>query len=890
LNYTTQTYDWKGRPRITTNPDGTTKEASYSGCGCAGGEVITLTDEGTLDAGVVKRRQQKIYSDILGRTVKTELLNWEGGSVYSTTVNTYNARDQIKKVLQYAGPEGSITFQTTTMTYDGHGRLKTKNVPEQNAAAVTTWDYNLDNTIQKITDARGASKTLGYNSRHLVTGISYSAPAGIAVPAAVTLAYDAAGNRTLMSDGSGSVSYQFNQLSRLNSETRQFSGLAGSYTLTYDYNLTGSLKSITDPTGAAINYAIDPAGRTSAVTGTTFGGVTQYASNIQYRAWGALKHLNFGNSRTLDATFNGRLQASSFNVSGVMSKSYDYHSDGSLRFSSDLLDHKFDRSYSYDHVTRMSQAFSGAEARGEPATHDRPYRMVMGYNAFGQLTSENSSQWTAPFVRTDSYVNNRNTEWSYDADGNLLSGHGAQYTYDARGSLTNIVSEGSTALTLDGSGQRTKSVVVVFNEANQTNFTTVTYYLRSSVLGDAVVTELLETGAKKRSFVYAGTQVLAWQDADYFGGQRVVWEHRDPSNASFRATDASGNLGGLTVEDDPAELDPSGSNAGLVNPYELVVPPPDDEAGPPLLTYPNNGNPIQWSTSYTRDGIPISRSDAMELISRLPSGNLSLLYMSAASSQRVIGTRTITERFRVERHGGHPADDLDNDIIRFGDVDVYHFTNTTTVPLFGTWGFFSSLMSNVLPQNKPFTEAVAATRQILQGNNPCSDFFGGAGLNALNGISDAVTAAGGSAFQPIAGDSSTGIRAVVPRTVSQSDTPITTAGAYAAVSPILVTINTNGSFVRSVSAGSGTLPRFGGYSPGSLQSRVLQLLHETGHLVITGSQPTLIGIRVGSQNRFYRMNSLTHLLPIDGGNTPLSEENTRKVLNACRKQIDALRR
>jgi len=90
--YTTQTYDWKGRPLRTTNPDTTYKEASYSGCGCAGGEVVTLTDEGTIDGGVAKRRQQKIYSDVLGRTVKTEILNWHDGTVYSATVNTYNAR------------------------------------------------------------------------------------------------------------------------------------------------------------------------------------------------------------------------------------------------------------------------------------------------------------------------------------------------------------------------------------------------------------------------------------------------------------------------------------------------------------------------------------------------------------------------------------------------------------------------------------------------------------------------------------------------------------------------------------------------------------------------------------------------------------------------------
>ena len=166
---------------------------------------------------------------------------------YSATVNSYNARDQVTQVRQYAGPEGSGTFQDTTMTYDGYGRLKTKHTPEQqvdpsNSSSTdhTTWDYNSDDTIQKITDARGASQTLSYNSRHLVTGITYAAPSGVNITAAaaVTLAYDPAGNRTSMTDGFGSVSYNYDELSRLTGETRGFS--VGSYTINYAYNLAAS--------------------------------------------------------------------------------------------------------------------------------------------------------------------------------------------------------------------------------------------------------------------------------------------------------------------------------------------------------------------------------------------------------------------------------------------------------------------------------------------------------------------------------------------------------------------------------------------------------------------------------------------------------------------------
>ncbi|MGH3850397.1 MAG: hypothetical protein ACRDRT_11955, partial [Pseudonocardiaceae bacterium] len=112
------TFDWKGRPLRIYNMDGTYKEASYAGCGCAGGEVVTLTDEMT--------RQQKVYSDVLGRQWKTEVLN-DNGSVYSTTTNTLNALDQVTNIRQTNNATGA--YQDTTVDYDGYGRLWKKHVP-----------------------------------------------------------------------------------------------------------------------------------------------------------------------------------------------------------------------------------------------------------------------------------------------------------------------------------------------------------------------------------------------------------------------------------------------------------------------------------------------------------------------------------------------------------------------------------------------------------------------------------------------------------------------------------------------------------------------------------------------------------------------------------------
>ena len=64
-----------------------------------------------------------------------------------------------------------------------------------------------------------------------------------------------------MIDGIGTHTYAYNSLSRLTSETQYISDLNASFTLSYQYNLAGELKSITDPWNATINYGFDASGR-----------------------------------------------------------------------------------------------------------------------------------------------------------------------------------------------------------------------------------------------------------------------------------------------------------------------------------------------------------------------------------------------------------------------------------------------------------------------------------------------------------------------------------------------------------------------------------------------------------------------------------------------------
>jgi YD repeat-containing protein len=604
--WTTQLYDWKGRPTITTNPDGTTKEAVYGGCGCAGGQVMTVSDEGTLINGVLTRRKQRSTSDVLGRPFKTEVYDWDGSTVYSTTITTYNARDQITNVKQYQGTEASGVYQESTMTYDGYGRLSASHAPDQrdqnNQPLSTTFTYNPDDTTNVVTDARGATKTFAYNNRHLVTSLAYTAPSGIANTGTVTFNYDATGNRTGMTDGTGSTSYQYDQLSRLTSETRSFTSL-GSYTLSYGYNLSGALTSVTDQWGVQVGYSYDQTGRLTSVTGSG-GGASLYASDMQYRAWGALKHLTYGNNLNLDLLFNNRLQTTKYDLktqagARIMGREYQYtttltsaDNDGRVKYSRDLVANNLDRTYVYDNAGRLLVASAGVN---NGSYYSGPFQQSYTKDVWGNLTgrswrtfgSYNGYIYPQSSSYNDNYVNNRNTAtgWQYDANGSLLTSTGdgvtRQQTYDSTGMmLTSSQTGKNITAAYDGDGQRVK-----FSENS-----TTTYYVRSSVLGGQTITELNQYGAKVRGYVYAGGTMIAKQE-----GSQVLWDQRDITGVSMRLTNSNGAVTSKietdplgTQVDDTANYNYSSGGSGGFNPNGFY------------------GTPQMPNMGCTADGVPTS--------------------------------------------------------------------------------------------------------------------------------------------------------------------------------------------------------------------------------------------------------------------------------------------
>lgn len=537
-NSTLQTYDWKGRPLVTTNPNGSAKENTYVGCGCAGGEQTTVRDE--------NGRRKRYTKDVFGRLVKVDELNWDQ-TVYATTNYTLNVRDQLVGINQVG--------QTRSFGFDGYGRVVTQTTPEQ---GTTTSTYFADGTTQTVTDARGATASYAYNGRHLVTGITYGVPAGVAATPNVSFGYDAAGNRTSMTDGLGSVSYSYNTLSQLTSETRTFTGL-GSFALNYTYNVSGELKSITNPWGVQVGYNYDKVGRITSVSGSGYVGLSSYVNSLSYRAFGP-KQIGYNNSRTLSMQYDNNMRLTEWSTPNVlrMQYSYTWEQSGRVEFARNLDDETLDRWFAYDHVGRLTVSRSGNEARlaiGEqvPLLYNGPYSHGYFYDQYGNITGREGWGGTNPAYGAG-YTNNKMTTMVYDAAGNLTdAGGGWTFTYDATGQqATSAV--GGVQNVYDGDRLRGKKT-----EGGGTM-----YYLRSSVLGGQVVAEIASNGGWYRGYVYLGSQMLAVQQ-----NLGVYWVHQDPVVKSKRITDSSGTVVS-TIELDPWGGETSRSNNEAFQPHKFT--------------------------------------------------------------------------------------------------------------------------------------------------------------------------------------------------------------------------------------------------------------------------------------------------------------------------------
>lgn len=618
--YTTSVFDWKGRILKAINTDGTLKTAAYDGCGCAGGMIVTNTDE--------IGRTNKIYYDLFGRVKKTELIgSFQDGSatvngVYKTNVNKYNTRDQIINEKTYfktpetdeSCPTG--TCQESTRDYDGYGRLWKSHAPEQrdsnNNWKFTETTYNADDTVYQVKDGRGVIRTNTYTPQKLLAQVSYNQVQGVMDFGPVTYQYDAAGNLTQMDDPNTTANYTYDEFARMQSESRLFKAISTTYTRNYSYNATGMLTGIIAPESSSLNvaYTTDKMGRLLAVNGGGYGDLPQnqpIISNMQYRAFGSLKQANYGNGTQATMQYNNRLQPTVFRLKDtsnnqiLFGKDYFYttgtnnNNDGRIKRSVHYDDTvsasdraRNNRYYDYDDFGRLKSDYTGELSCYSFGCGYRsgPFQQEYKYDAFENLVQVNDQDfgYNTPgggpgcygcprsFNYSETKVNNRTvssglstndpsgsqsiTTYVLDNDGRLINRDGELYSYDVTGNQRFIDKTGTTP---DVSYDYDGyGTLIKWSENNQTK----NYYFNSTLL-DVTFLELNASGTMEKGYIYSSTRSKLATLKD----NEVTLTHLDPVGENIF------NIKIDKTADSKIVLDPLGRTPSITYPGSVCTPP-----------------------------------------------------------------------------------------------------------------------------------------------------------------------------------------------------------------------------------------------------------------------------------------------------------------------------
>ena len=486
--------------------------------------------------------------DVLGNLLRVDQKGGDSNPAnWRTRTFTY---DSLSRLLCAANPEiaivvcpnpdnGAYTPGTIRYSYDNNGNVQTKTAAKPNqsgsATVVTSYAYDALNRLTQKSYDDGSTATVkyGYDGTSL-TGCTTAPP---------TLAdSDPIGVRTAMCDASGATSWKHDEMGRVLQEKRKI-GTAPVQSLTYTYNLDGSLKTLKYPSTAIVKYTPSGAGRMLAAQDV--GNSINYVQNAQYAPFGGISSMTQGASPiTTTNAYNNRLQPVTLSAAApaatILSLSYNFHlgagDNGNVFQIVNNRDNNRTQNFLYDSLNRIQQAYSNAnsgqkswgETFSPSATSPGVPPTTPGIDAWGNLTNRSGvtgKAHTEPLACPASNKNQLTTcSLTYDAAGNLTAYGSAAYTYDGENRL--LTTAGVT-YTYDGDGNRVKK-------------SSGTLYWGAGPLAESDLT----------------ASATSWKDYVFFNGKRVA--RRDASNSSVHyffsnhlgSTSVTTDSTGATLEED----------------------------------------------------------------------------------------------------------------------------------------------------------------------------------------------------------------------------------------------------------------------------------------------------------------------------------------------------
>jgi RHS repeat-associated protein len=482
--------DAQGRALTITDPLAHTTKYTYDG----DGNVETLTDGNSHTTKYTYNADnQPIKVEVPNKAI-TETGYDGAGQVTSQADGNKHVTKYVRNVLEQVTEVEDPLNRKTTKTYDLAGNLKTLVDP---AKRTTTYTYDPGNRLKEVVYSSGKPATIKYE-------------------------YDKDGDRTSMTDGTGTSKYTFDQLDRLTEAETGHKEKSK-----YEYDLANEQTKITYPNTKAVTRAYDKAGRLEKVTDWLEG-----ASKFSYDADSDLTTTTFPTS-TGDVDKYEHNQADQMSsqtmVKGtetLASLAYAHDNEGQVKSGTVKgLPGEEKPSYEYDTNNRLTKGVGIAYEYDAANNATKIGAGAYKYNSGSELETGPSLTYT------------------YDELGERTktkptTGPATTYGYDQAGELTSVErpKEGETAeikdtYAYDGNGLR----------ASQTIAGTTSYLVWDMTEGLPLI--LSDT---TNSYIY-GPEGLPVEQIS--SGGTVTYLHHDQQGSTRLLTGSTGTVTGSTTFD-----------------------------------------------------------------------------------------------------------------------------------------------------------------------------------------------------------------------------------------------------------------------------------------------------------------------------------------------------
>jgi YD repeat-containing protein len=449
---TTSAYDTVGRLTATTTPTGNvpgtnpsayTTKFTYDNFG----DLRTSTDP----LGHITTRE---YDPDRNLAKLTDAKN-------NVTQYTYDLANELKAVTRGYGtpqattettdynPDGAILDQIdgkgnkVSYGYDPLARVTSQIVDPTGLNRVSTSTYDGVGNLLTVTDPEGQVTTRAYDAANELLSVTYSDGK---TPNVTSVIYDADGQRTAMTDGTGTTGWTIDSLHRITGSSFTPTG-ASVLTVGYGYDLKGQLTNLTYPGGLAVARIYDLAGRVKSVqdwlgSTTTF----TYDANSNLMTQTVPSTTPVIDTYTHD-TADRLMGIADTTTSGTLA-SFTYTRDNDNYLTSEVAAGSgitaVNDTYAYDPVDRVTSV--NKKSYGYDAA-DEVTRLTSGatltYDTANELTTDTKGTTSSTFGydprgnRTSSTEGTTTTAYGYDQANRLTSfvsgTKNASYVYNGDG-------------------------------------------------------------------------------------------------------------------------------------------------------------------------------------------------------------------------------------------------------------------------------------------------------------------------------------------------------------------------------------------------------------------------------------------------------------------------